>query len=439
MQSSLHLETIRPSRGGGPTDTAHDERLRLGIIDTAISRPVALTLATVFLALIYVVPIGQAILEKVKGDDSPLTELFKHVPTRESLQQFEKDLEQASYPKEFVQPRAQLFLSRFGRFGNKRAVIGQSGWIYYAPGITHLAGPSFIDPDAIKSRELAAENDGPIHADPRPAILAFSRMLAERGIKLVLFPMPDKAMLQPVELHGRGERGKAREVPRNVGWQRFAEEITSAGVAVFDPAPKTLSPGESPRFLEQDTHWTPEWMEQVARDLARFAERVAALPPPAPAPKLVAKAESIQRVGDLVDMLKLPEGQSFFHPQPVTIHSVADGEGNPWEPSPSGDVLLLGDSFTNIFSMDPMGWGSAAGLAPQLALALGRPVDVIAQNDAGAFATRQALGRELAAGEDRLAGKRVVIWEFAARELSVGDWKPIAWQGSHSARLEGAD
>jgi hypothetical protein len=74
-----------------------------------------------------------------------------------------------------------------------------------------------------------------------------------------------------------------------------------------------------------------------------------------------------------------------------------------------------------------MGWGESAGLAPQLALALGRPIDVIAQNDAGAFATRQLLARELAAGEDRLAGKRVVIWQFAVRELGVGDWKPVSW------------
>jgi alginate O-acetyltransferase complex protein AlgJ len=74
-----------------------------------------------------------------------------------------------------------------------------------------------------------------------------------------------------------------------------------------------------------------------------------------------------------------------------------------------------------------MGWGTAAGLAPHLALALGRPVDVIAQNDSGAFATRQALARELASGADRLAGKRVVVWELASRELLVGDWKEIAW------------
>ena len=73
------------------------------------------------------------------------------------------------------------------------------------------------------------------------------------------------------------------------------------------------------------------------------------------------------------------------------------------------------------------GWGDASGFAPQLSRELGRPLDVIAQNDSGAFATRQALGRELAAGNDRLAGKRVVIWEFASRELSVGDWQRVAW------------
>jgi alginate O-acetyltransferase complex protein AlgJ len=33
------------------------------------------------------------------------------------------------------------------------------------------------------------------------------------------------------------------------------------------------------------------------------------------------------------------------------------------------------------------------------------------------------LSRELAQGEDRLAGKKAVVWQFAARELAVGDWK----------------
>ncbi len=111
----------------------------------------------------------------------------------------------------------------------------------------------------------------------------------------------------------------------------------------------------------------------------------------------------------------------------MLIHQVQAANGDPWEPSTAADVLLMGDSFTNIFSLEGMGWGASAGLGAQLSFALQRPVDVIAQNDSGAFATRQSLSRELAAGEDRLAGKRVVVWEFASRELSVGDWKPLTF------------
>src|SRR5262249_2885035 len=98
------------------------------------------------------------------------------------------------------------------------------------------------------------------------------------------------------------------------------------------------------------------------------------------------------------------------------------------------DVLLLGDSFTNIYSMPELNWGGAAGLAEQLSLTMGRDIDRIAQNDAGAAATRQALALELARGHDRLAGKRVWIWQFAIRELAVGDWKRIVWPEAPPAR-----
>jgi alginate O-acetyltransferase complex protein AlgJ len=69
-----------------------------------------------------------------------------------------------------------------------------------------------------------------------------------------------------------------------------------------------------------------------------------------------------------------------------------------------------------------MGWGESAGFVEQLSYVLARPVDRIVQNDDAAFATRGMLAR---AGAERLAGKRVVIWQFAARELAFGDWKII--------------
>jgi alginate O-acetyltransferase complex protein AlgJ len=109
----------------------------------------------------------------------------------------------------------------------------------------------------------------------------------------------------------------------------------------------------------------------------------------------------------------------------VTIHEVAAGNA-PWRASKETDILLLGDSFSNIFSLDALGWGESAGFAEHLSRALGgRPLDCILRNSDGAFATREILSRELARGRDRLAGKKLVVWEFAARELAFGDWKRL--------------
>jgi|SRR4051812_47618279 hypothetical protein len=424
MQSTLPTAPLTTEHGGGPTDITHDEQLRRGIIATDVSRGVAWLLSLLFLVAIYALPLAQAYLEHREDEESPLRDLFRRAPTAENLRLLEKGLEDANYAKAFVQPRAQLLLTRWGRVGNKLAVIGHDGWLYYTPGVQHVGGPGFLDREQLRLREKEALDAGQeaMHADPRPAILAFHRALLARGIRLVLLPMPDKAALEPGPLHGHAERVPAA---KNVDYDRFLDELRQAGIAVFDARGSVPDGGKSPLFLAQDTHFLPSYMERIARDLGLFVTGVCRLDPLPEPLQLHAAEQSMTRVGDLVDMLKLPDEQQLFRPQSVLVHQVQDAANAAWEPDPGADVLLLGDSFTNIFTLEGMGWGNAAGLGPHLALALGRPLDVIAQNDSGAFATRQALSRELSAGQDRLAGKRVVIWEFASRELSVGDWKPL--------------
>lgn len=424
MQSTLSAASASTERGG-PTDPGHDEQLRRGIIATDVTRPVAWLLTLLFLAAIYGVPLAQAYLEKREGEDSSLADLFKRAPTAENLRQVEKGIEDASYAKAWVQPRAQLWLTRLGRVGNKLAVVGHDGWLYFTPGVLHVGGPGFLDRTIQNGREKDALDAGgdPIHANPLQAIVAFKRALERRGARLVLLPMPDKAALEPGPLHGRSSAAIAPA--HNVDYERFLDELRRAGVAVYDARRSVPRSRETPLYLVQDTHYAPAFMALIARDLAKVVSELGVLPPRSDAPALHAVEQPASRVGDLVDMLKLPEEQQLFQPQSVLVQQVQDESGEPWEPDPAADVLLLGDSFTNIFSLEGMGWGSASGLAPHLALSLHRPVDVIAQNDSGAFATRQALSRELQAGQDRLANKRVVIWEFASRELSVGDWKPL--------------
>ena len=129
----------------------------------------------------------------------------------------------------------------------------------------------------------------------------------------------------------------------------------------------------------------------------------------------------MRNTGDAARMLDLPDDSPLFPPEAVWLRRVLQPDGSPWRPSRDADVLVLGDSFSNIYSLESMGWGTSAGFAEQLSYALRRPVDRLVQNDEGAFATRAMLQRD----PDRLDGKRVVVYQFAARELAFGDWKVI--------------
>ncbi|MES1205502.1 MAG: hypothetical protein ABUS79_06155 [Pseudomonadota bacterium] len=455
MRSTASRTTTAATSRGGPTDPSHDADLRRGVLRTDVSRPVAGLLVGIFLTAIATVPIAQVITDKRNDEQSVLPDLFARWPTQETIKQFEEDLEKASAPREWVRPRLQLAFTRVGGFGNTKVVVGRDGWLFYQPGVAAVGGPGLLNDAILSSRAKAAGDagDAALFPDPRPAILDFRAYLASRGIALVLFPVPDKAALQPAELRGPRAHDSDGAVGMNPDHARLSRELAAAGVRVFDATPARLDHGAPPRFLRQDTHWTPAWMEEVAGDLARVVRESAPAGLTAAPRVWTTTTKSVSRVGDLVDMLGLPTGQSLFQPQEVSIHEVRKPDGALFEPEAAGEVLLLGDSFSNVFTLGQMGWGEAAGLAPHLARALGCAVDVIAQNDAGAHATRQLLWNELTAGAaaaegdqgqggpaggdaaegarpragDRLSGKKVVVWEFASRELAVGNWKPLIW------------
>ncbi len=197
----------------------------------------------------------------------------------------------------------------------------------------------------------------------------------------------------------------------NSSYNAFLADLQAAGVNVFDPT-GLLRDAES--YLRTDTHWTPEAMQRIASALT---ERLGPVAGSRNATSLDAELEEVTNLGDIAVMLELPDNQTVFDEQTVTVRRITH--------PPEGDaaVLLLGDSFTNIYSMADLGWGTNAGLGQQLAYELGQPVEVIAINAGGSHAARRALVGELARGNDRLAGKKVVIWQFAMRELSSGDWK----------------
>jgi alginate O-acetyltransferase complex protein AlgJ len=333
------------------------------------------------------------------------------------MEVFERRLEQDAIIGRTLRPYAQWLLTGWLGAGNERVYPGRDGWLFYRPDVEYVTGRGFLEERQFEHRlRSAAEWTPTPQPDPVRALIHFRRELAARQIALVVVPTPVKPMIHPEGL-ADGPRGPVR----NASFDRFSAALAASGVAVFDPADE-LRRGTADRYLRTDTHWRPEAMEAVAARLARFIDGrwPGSL---RPAEYRVEQVE-VQQTGDIVPMLDLPDGQGLYPPETVWLRRIVNADGRVWRSSRDAEVLVLGDSFSNIYSLESMGWGTSAGFVEQLSYALRRPIDRIVQNDEGAFATRQMLARD----PGRLKNTRVVVYQFAERELAFGDWKILPFE-----------
>jgi alginate O-acetyltransferase complex protein AlgJ len=297
---------------------------------------------------------------------------------------------------------AQRFKVEHLRLATERVLVGADGWLHFRP-----------DVDALAMRGSPSQDEAMVRA-----VREFAAQLRARGITLVLLPVPGKTAHTADTL--------VAGLPPRVGaerWQALLRQLADTGAVVVD-CEQAWRDGalDGVPYLRTDTHWTFPHMDAVARAVASRVREVADVSAP---PVAWERDEAaVSGVGDLAGMLGAgwPPGLDAAQVQTVRVVRVGD---RVWQADPASPVLLLGDSFSNIYSMEALGWGEGAGFAEQLSVQLGFGVDRIVRNDAGAWATRDQLSRELARGRDRLAGKRVVVWQFAAREAVFGDWRSI--------------
>jgi alginate O-acetyltransferase complex protein AlgJ len=437
------------------------ESLQKGLIHTDISPNLARWMVALFIFGIAIVPITQLVVEIVSphryvqeldlvrppvraakdvahGRLRPAAHELRVWLTKDNLSKFEDDLKEQSVFRHVVQPRAQLAITKYLGFGNDGAVVARekfmrpNGWLFYQLGIDYLNGPGMLHPDYIKHRERKMFDDGEedVCADPRKAIIQFHKDCQAAGAHLVFVLLPVKPALQPAELEGR-DLSASRPVAQNRDYDRFIADLRAAGVDVFDQfVPKTVEPDADPLFLEQDTHWTPQWMESVAAQLADHIKKQVNLPAPAYPFAVTIDETTAARVGDIVDTLHLPGNQKFYLPQQVTIHRILDAntrKTREWRED--SDVLFIGDSFSNIYSAPQMGWGDSAGFPYQLSRHLGRDIDALIKNGGAASELRE----KVAERPQPLNGKRLVIWEVAAHELTASNWKVVDISSSSAA------
>jgi len=344
--------------------------------------------------------------------------------TVENTRKFESALEEDSWLLKALGPKVEHVLIGMLGSGSRDVYCGRDGWLFFRPTIEYLTGPGFLDPEALKSRaRTGADSKEAVQPDPVRAIVDFRDQLARRGIELVVLPSPAKATIYPERFSARYAQLAAPL--HNPSFPEFLRRLEAKGVRVFDPAPLLLqAKGKQELFLKTDTHWTPAGTELVAGHLADYLAKNRLLSDSTPG-SYRPVAASVENAGDLAAMLKMSKTSYGYPKERVEIHQIRQADGTPWSSSRDAEVLFLGDSYANIFSLDGMGWGTGSGLVEQLGFHLRRPVDSIVINDKGSFTTRQQLGNQLKRGEDRLAGKKVVVYEFAARELALGNWKLI--------------
>ncbi len=402
---------------------------------TAISRAMAVVLAVFFLAAVFLVPLGQNVydlwhgtvisfaLQKgaASGSEQSLFTLInsRNKAIMESIHQLENTLEEGSLLRKVFLPPLQYVLLEFFSKGNEKAIPGRDGWLHFGPALDYLVGPPFLQPEQLQERAQAHKLwEKPIQPDPLTTIIEFKDQLAARGITLIILPVPVKAAIQPDKI-------SARKVARplvNPSWPNFVRVLQHHGVQFFDARPVLTRYVEKhgDAYLPTDTHWLPGAMQAVAEELAGvisrdFQQMSGAL-------GFQVQPQKVFGLGDLARMLTLPE-RAQLSGQEVQVRQILTGQYEFWQPDKNAEILLLGDSFTNIYSSEGLGWGAGAGFAEQLSYYLKRPLDLLARNDSGAYATREMLAGEMARGRDRLAGKKLVIWQFAERELAFGDWR----------------
>ncbi|MBD3180688.1 hypothetical protein GF312_00245 [Candidatus Poribacteria bacterium] len=369
------------------------------------NRRIAIIIIVCFIIIISIVPIIQLLYELSFDKALQEFDLFKRTPTVANLRSYEDTLEDNSVVAKTIRPWYQWVSTFLINQGNAEAVIGKDGWLFYRPSLDYI-----ISPEENFYREFG----------PKAVIIAFNETLKEQDVQLILLPMPGKASIYPEYLSDRYDESLGP--PVNPHAPEFFQMLRSKGIHVFDPA-DILWQGkvESQVYLTQDTHWSPDGLKLVANHLAELIKTKNWFTSDK---SYYLQSYQVKRYGDIYDMLNLPDVKGSYNPWEIIVEKVIDSDtGKPFEPDQSSPIVLLGDSFVNIYSHKEMGWGENSGFGEHLADQLGASLDIIAINDGGPTTTRETLARR----PDALVGKKLVIWQFATRDLTKMDsqWKIV--------------
>ncbi|MEO8130359.1 MAG: hypothetical protein ABI822_24875, partial [Bryobacteraceae bacterium] len=294
--------------------------------------------------------------------------------------------EEASVIAKATRPWIQYAWFRLLNYAGEKALMGQDGWLFYRPDVRYL---------------LEAANE-----DPYPAILDFQQQLARQGTKLIVVPIPGKPSIYPEKLGAK---------PIRSGSLDLIARLQAAGVDTIDlfrAFDQLRQANQTPLYLSQDTHWTPQAAEAAASIVASRAKEMGI---PGGSTHYDVRPVSAHRVGDIVKMIQSPPIAALYPGEEVQASQVVGLKDDP-----TSEVLVLGDSFSRIYQTDEP---KSSGFLAHLALELRMPLAAIVNDGGASTLVRQDLARR----PRLLEGKKLVIWEFVERDIRFGTegWKVV--------------
>ncbi len=319
--------------------------------------------------------------------------------------------------------RTQLsgFLHHVLQRGNPAVFAGRGGWLFDTRELEALTGSGPLDPEISAPRQPKS--------DAVATITDFARQLKERGVPLLLIPLPMKASIYPEYITGSDP--EASEAPLYHSRQpALYEQLAQAGIDVQDitQAMLQLKERKTPVFFRQDSRWTPEAMQVLAKAIADQVRKK--YPGAAAEAPMIIDAKAIDGVshGDLAAKLHLAASGSVLMPEKAVMLSFPGIENQPDAP-----VTLLGDDFVQLFDDPSLGFAPKgasagqplrAGFAQHLALYLGRRIDGIIHSPSSVNAVRTTLAGRIM---DDVRAKKLVIWLLPVRDLIAPPSAGIDW------------
>jgi hypothetical protein len=357
----------------------------------------------VFLAVILAPGLVQTVSELRDGEPPGALDVFLRPPTARNLHAYEQSLEETSLVIHRLRPWMQYLQWRFLGDAGEKAVLGRHGWLFYRPSVRYVI-----------ERPIGAPESNT--ADPLPAIRSFRDQLQAQGIRLLVVPVPSKESIYPGMLAKQAE-GAGVVVCEPT--RRLLDQLAQCGIEfvdlfeVFRRARQRESRSDPGRlYLAQDTHWSPEGARAAAGAVARRVLAGGAVRREDHV--YVERPVTVRRHGDLVEMLQVPQIERALEPEVLACLQVVQSDTRtPYRDRLDSEILILGDSFLRVYERDEPG---AAGFIAHLARELGQPLAAIINDGRASTMVRQ----ELAHRPTLLRNKRLVIWEFAERDIRYG-------------------